>query len=318
MSAPAPASIGEQLRAARKAKGWSLPEAAMRTKVKVEQLDWLEKNQFDLLPSMAYARGFIRIYARELGLDGWALLRQFHGEVENGYDTIELQPQDLEAIPSRRQPHTDASSNLGFFIIVGTVAVALVIGGVQAYRSWNASREAAAAAAGPATALVPPSAPEVPTVKPAAAASATPPRPAPEAPPAAPAPAVPVVVPVDGAAPAVPAATPVAVPVDPAAVPAPAATVAAVRTLQLVADPGAPEAERWVRVVGLRGGQETTLFEGFLPPGRAIPESSDLWKADQFIVTFREASAVDIVFDGTNYGRYERGGVQRISLPVQP
>lgn len=308
MASTAQKSIGEQLRAARESKGWTLAEAAKRTKVKVEQLEKLEKNQFDLLPSLAYARGFIRIYARELGLDGWALLRQFHGEIDSGYDTIDLQPQDLETIPKRHQPAPPTSQNVGLFIIVLVLVVALVIGAIEVKRHLDgragqgqtAVPEKAQTDLVEAAPVVPKAQPvETPRAVPVARAvpaetpAATPPAPAPAAVPVAP--AVPVAVPVEPAVPARPT-----------------------RTLQLQADPAAAENERWVRVVGLTGGQESTLFEGFLPPGQAIPETSDLWRAEQFIVTLREASAVDIIFNGTNYGRYDRPGVQRVTLPAQP
>lgn len=306
--------IGDQLRAAREARGWTLAEAAKRTKVKIEQLDKLEKNQFDLLPSLAYARGFIRIYARELGLDGWALLRQFHGEIDNGYDTIELQPQDLEAIPKRHQPSTTTSQNVGFFVIVVVILLGLGIGGVQIFRTLSdaASQRGGDPNSAPATDLVTATPEEVPAPRPVAPAAnpAQPPRAAVIDGPRPALAAQPVVV-ADGPVAPPPAAVPVAVPVEPSA------TVGA-RSLQLLADAAAGENDRWVRVIGLRGGQETTLFEGFLPPGQAIPESSDLWRADQFIITLREASAVDIIFEGTNYGRYDRSGVQRITLPAQP
>lgn len=299
MASTAQKSIGEQLRSAREAQGWTLAEAAKRTKVKLEQLDKLEKNQFDLLPSLAYARGFIRIYARELGLDGWALLRQFHGEVDNGYDTLELQPQDLEAIPKKHQPSPATSQSVGLFIIVAVLLVALAIGSIHFYRQWKdgdgADAPRAATAAAVQTDLV--------TASPAPTAPAMPPKAAV----------------IDGPQPvlaAQPVAPPVAVPVAvPVAEPEPSADT---HTLQLQADPTAAENERWVRVMSLRNGQESTLFEGFLPPGQTIPESADLWRADQFIVTFREASAVDIIFDGTNFGRYDRPGVQRVTLPAQP
>jgi hypothetical protein len=97
-----------------------------------------------------------------------------------------------------------------------------------------------------------------------------------------------------------------------------AAATTGTRTLQLQADPSAAEDERWVRVVAIQGGQEVTLFEGVLPAGQVMPDSAELWRADQFIVTLREASAVDIIFNGVNYGRYDRPGVQRVTLPAQP
>lgn len=314
MAPAAHKTIGEQLRTAREARGWTIAEAAHRTKVKVEQLERLENNQFDLLPSLTYARGFIRIYARELGLDGWALLRQFDGEVESGYDTIDLHPEDLEAIPRRPQPVAMATSQqVGLVVILLVLLVAMVIAGLEIKRYLDRSSHAPVAEkpaepTAPATDLVE----DVPDVTEKKAPRAMPvgtPR------------AVPVETPAVSSASEPPRAVPVATPAPvavPAAVPAEVAAITASRTLQLMADPAATENERWVRVVGITGGQESTLFEGFLPPGQALPESGDLWRAEQFIVTLREAAAVDIIFDGRNYGRYDRPGIQRVTLPVQP
>jgi cytoskeleton protein RodZ len=313
--------IGDQLRSARELKGWTLAEAAKRTKVKVEQLDKLEKSQFDLLPSLAYARGFIRIYARELGLDGWSLLRQFNGEVDSGYDVMELQPHDLEAIPKRQQPASATPQNFGLLVIMGLVLVALIIGGIQVYRMWPVWM----AAASPAqkTELTP----IVTEVEPAPAQTAAP---APAAKPAVvvaePAPAAPpralVAEPVEtnglAVSSEIPVAPPAAIPVAEPAEETAADLTAGANRLQLQADGASSENERWVRVVGIRAGKEMTLYEDILPPGQAVPgQAIGPWTADQFIVTFREASAVDIIFNGSNYGRYEKSGVQRVPLPAR-
>lgn len=309
--------IGDQLRGARELKGWTLAEAAKRTKVKVEQLEKIEKSQFDLLPSLAYARGFIRIYARELGLDGWALLRQFNGEVDSGYDVIELQPQDLEAIPRRRQPGAATPQNFGRIVITVVVLTALLIGGIQIYRIWPALMTKGTPATAAVTELAPMT-PESEAGKPTAATPVpkaaavgndqAPPRAVPARPAEGGEPA-PVAEPVAAA----PAAIPVAAPVEEPAVEAAMGN----NRLQLQADSASSENERWVRVVGIRGGKEITLYEDLLPAGQVVPGSAvGPWTADQFIVTFREASAVDIIFNGNNYGRYDKPGVQRVPLPA--
>ncbi len=71
--------IGEQLRAAREARGISLEEAAAGTRIKRIYLEALENEAFSLLPSSAHARGFLRRYARWLGLDETALLAEWDG-----------------------------------------------------------------------------------------------------------------------------------------------------------------------------------------------------------------------------------------------
>lgn len=71
--------IGEQLRAAREARGLSLEDAAAGTRIKRVYLEALENEAFSLLPSPAHARGFLRRYARWLGLDETALLAEWDG-----------------------------------------------------------------------------------------------------------------------------------------------------------------------------------------------------------------------------------------------
>ncbi|NPA26624.1 MAG: DUF4115 domain-containing protein [Chloroflexi bacterium] len=66
--------IGERLRAAREARGWSLLHVAHQTRIKPVYLEALEKGDWDALPSLAQARGFLRLYASFLGLDPGELL----------------------------------------------------------------------------------------------------------------------------------------------------------------------------------------------------------------------------------------------------
>ncbi|WP_322797942.1 helix-turn-helix domain-containing protein [Thermoflexus sp.] len=71
--------IGERLRAAREARGLSLEEAAAGTRIKRIYLEALESEAFSLLPSPAHARGFLRRYARWLGLDEKMILAEWDG-----------------------------------------------------------------------------------------------------------------------------------------------------------------------------------------------------------------------------------------------
>jgi len=67
--------LGEKLTNNRKEKNISLAAAAAATKIKVEYLRALEEERFDELPSVTYVRGFLKIYARFLGLQPEPLLR---------------------------------------------------------------------------------------------------------------------------------------------------------------------------------------------------------------------------------------------------
>jgi cytoskeleton protein RodZ len=66
--------LGERLRRAREERGLSLKEAAERLSLKVGVLEALEACRFAELPEPALARGYLRRYARLLGLDPEPLL----------------------------------------------------------------------------------------------------------------------------------------------------------------------------------------------------------------------------------------------------
>jgi cytoskeleton protein RodZ len=61
--------VGSALQRAREVRGLSLDEAARDTRLRVDQLDALEREDFDVLPGEVYARASLRTYASYLGLD---------------------------------------------------------------------------------------------------------------------------------------------------------------------------------------------------------------------------------------------------------
>lgn len=62
-------SLGETLRQARLDRGASLADAEQETHIRRKYLEALEAEDYGALPAMVYTRGFIRSYARYLGLD---------------------------------------------------------------------------------------------------------------------------------------------------------------------------------------------------------------------------------------------------------
>jgi cytoskeleton protein RodZ len=68
---------GETLRQARESNGWSLAEVALKLNLTVNSLTNLEAGAFDKLPGHTFARGYIRAYAKLLGMDQTALVQQF-------------------------------------------------------------------------------------------------------------------------------------------------------------------------------------------------------------------------------------------------
>ncbi|MDY7559231.1 helix-turn-helix domain-containing protein [Pseudomonas sp. 10B1] len=68
---------GETLRQGRESKNWSLPDVASRLNLTVAFLGNVETGDFEKLPGHTFARGYIRAYAKLLGLDQTALVQQF-------------------------------------------------------------------------------------------------------------------------------------------------------------------------------------------------------------------------------------------------
>ena len=67
---------GEQLRAAREAKGLTLEDVERATRIRAKYLAALENNDHKVMVSPVQARGFLKNYAEHLGLDSAALLSQ--------------------------------------------------------------------------------------------------------------------------------------------------------------------------------------------------------------------------------------------------
>jgi len=72
-------SIGSNLREARQARSLTLEQVARATHVRAHYLQALEAGDLSTVPSLAQARGFLRIYADYLGLDADALLGKLGG-----------------------------------------------------------------------------------------------------------------------------------------------------------------------------------------------------------------------------------------------
>lgn len=71
------ASVGEVLRRGRERRGETVADVAYALKLTTRQVEAMEADRFDLLPGPAFVRGFVRNYARYLGMDAVALLTGF-------------------------------------------------------------------------------------------------------------------------------------------------------------------------------------------------------------------------------------------------
>ncbi|MGQ5489504.1 helix-turn-helix domain-containing protein [Thauera sp. ZXT1-4] len=118
-------SPGTVLRGAREARGESVGEVAFALKLSPRQIDAMENDDFAALPGMAFVRGFMRNYARYLGIDAAPLLEAVQRLVD--VDTPDLSPiRNAEG----QIPMGDArrSGGFPFGVVVVLLAVALAVG----------------------------------------------------------------------------------------------------------------------------------------------------------------------------------------------
>ena len=77
---PAASRTGADLRAARERLGLSLPDIATHLRIRLPYLAAIEAGRIGELPGNAYAVGFVRTYAKALGLDANEMARRFRAE----------------------------------------------------------------------------------------------------------------------------------------------------------------------------------------------------------------------------------------------
>lgn len=128
---------GEVFAARREELRWSLEEAATRLKLTPRQVIALEANDFASLPGMSSVRGFIRSYAKALGLDPEPLLEMVAREPNPAQGPMVLRrPLPSNGFPGRPSAPPPRKSKWRNRIILAMVLlVAGFAAGFEAYRS---------------------------------------------------------------------------------------------------------------------------------------------------------------------------------------
>ncbi len=116
--------IGTTLRDARAAQGRSIEDVAQSLRARVSQLEALEAEAFDSFGGDVYAKGFLRSYAIELGLDPAPLLDTFRREVSHDDVHAASLVGDVSAPKERRgAPPAWIAWLLAIVVVVAGIAV---------------------------------------------------------------------------------------------------------------------------------------------------------------------------------------------------
>lgn len=124
---PTAAPLGARLRGKRIALGWTLEEASTRCGVGRDFLGALERHDLSALPTIGYGLGYVRAYARALGLNTEQCVADFKHDSADAYEFD--RPDQPHFVPKRR-----VRLPSGTVPALGVVAAAVMLGtwyGVQ-------------------------------------------------------------------------------------------------------------------------------------------------------------------------------------------
>src|SRR5882724_69193 len=104
------ASFGEELRREREIRGISLKEIADATKISKRFLEAIERNDHKTLPAPVFTRGFVREYARYLGLNAEEMVNRYNfaavgdERIEQSAHLDRLTTPQAPPLPGKKQP----------------------------------------------------------------------------------------------------------------------------------------------------------------------------------------------------------------------
>jgi cytoskeleton protein RodZ len=147
--------VGLELRQARERQGVSLRELSDRTKIGVSALRAIENNEIERLPGGIFTRGFLKAYAREVGLDPNETSDRFNSQFdplaelpETGSARLNLASDEPEPEAAGEMPrYSGAISAIAALVLVA--ACFFVLSRLQTVGAPGQADAAVAAAAPP-------------------------------------------------------------------------------------------------------------------------------------------------------------------------
>jgi cytoskeletal protein RodZ len=148
-------SFGERLKKEREKRGMTLEDVSGATKISVRNLRALEQEKFDQMPGGIFNRGFVRAFAKHLGLDDDQVVadyREAAGESVPTLDAPEIPapghtPEKVAGPPS--SPPQESSGQVPWAALIGLVVLGAIAVGFWSYHSHRKTSETSALAVEP-------------------------------------------------------------------------------------------------------------------------------------------------------------------------
>jgi len=133
-------SFGERMRREREMRGIKLEEIAESTKIGKRNLVALEQEQFDQLPGGIFNKGFVRAYAKYLGLDEEQVVNDFLAASANYDQPAALQPPPTSWVKPPAMPSDEALRRRSR--LWALLAASLLVGGFVGWFYWKNNQRA--------------------------------------------------------------------------------------------------------------------------------------------------------------------------------
>jgi cytoskeleton protein RodZ len=121
-------ALGEEFRSAREARSLSLSDVAERLHIRSVYLAAIEEEDWHVIGAPVYVRGFMRTYARFLGLDPEAAVARFSASVPAGTPAATAPPRAAATTAERRSAERSSPSLAAVLSIVVAVLVVAFVG----------------------------------------------------------------------------------------------------------------------------------------------------------------------------------------------
>lgn len=118
-------TVGEFFKQVRETKGLTLDDVASKTRIRTDFLQALEDGNFSKLPDQVFAKGFVRTYARSLGLDEDDAMYRFTQSAGAFYDKQEERERlRVKQVEEERRRRTSRKT---LVLAVGVALLVLVL-----------------------------------------------------------------------------------------------------------------------------------------------------------------------------------------------
>jgi cytoskeletal protein RodZ len=144
-------AFGDRLRREREMRGITLEEITESTKISRRHLEALEGEHFDQLPGGVFNKGFVRAYARFLGIDGDQAVADYSAASNEQPEAEDKFPLEIHEQPKRNLNPRRSHLPMAF-------AIAALVGVLVGYAFWAKSRPHTNESAAGSTQHAPPAA----------------------------------------------------------------------------------------------------------------------------------------------------------------